>query len=133
MIVNRAEIAAILAAHKQVRTGTVQPGADTVTKLFTFGQRTLPVLVQAEAVFWEAQGAPLTPRMAALGLALHQAEPGQFRFDGCSCSGQYLALTQCHDKPGPPCARRRWLDQLRERVTMPPNIETPQIIKPVRA
>jgi hypothetical protein len=134
MIVTRQEAARVLADQKAGRTGTVEPDVASTTKIWEFGTRALPVMVQAEAALWEAivGGRPLSPCMAALAVALHQAWPGQFNFADCACRGEYLELTKCHEKPGPPCARRLWLEEMRERMIMPPAIETAQTITPGR-
>lgn len=135
MIVTRQEAAQVLSAQKEGRTGTIEPDEGATTKIWAFGDRALPVMVQAEAVLWEAiaAGRPLTPCMAALALALHRAWPGQFTFQDCACRGEYLELTRCHEKPGAPCARRRWIEEMRERAIMPAAITTAQTLRPERS
>lgn len=134
MIVKRHEVIAALAAQDPGRTGTIEASATDTTLIWAFGKRVLPVLIQAEAVFWEALTHPMTPCMANLALALHQAEPSQFQFGNCGCAGQHLDLTKCDQKRGgTPCDRRIWLQQLRDRAVMPPNIETTVTITPHRA
>lgn len=133
MIVRRKDIAAVLAKYREGRTGTIEPSEGDTTKIWAFGQRALPVMAQAEAALWEAMQAPLAPCMAALAVALHQAEPGLFRFGNCRCNDDYLELSRCHERPDTSvCDRRLWLEQMRDRMRMPASIDTPQTIKPVR-
>lgn len=63
------------------------------------------VLVQGLDLFFSTGGNIGTPAQARFALALYGADPGQFRFDGCTCG------------PDADCPHRRdWLDWCRQKA-----------------
>lgn len=118
MIIRRADFIAALQRLKLDKPSYGHIGDQDPLIIALYARRLLPVLVQAEALFWESGGDVSTPARAALALALHQADPAIFHFPDCSCSPMV-------DRPcKPDCAREAYLDGLRWRA------RTPLAIKP---
>lgn len=130
-IITRPEFIAAMARQKLDRMGLIEPSQDDATVIALFAQRILPLIVQAEALFWENGGIVNTPKQASLALALHQIEPQLFAFADCAC-GKYVHLTGCAEKVGQSCGRRAWLDALRARTALPSNLQTAPITAPAR-
>lgn len=131
MIVTRADFLLAMQRQKPDRMDLIEPSQHDANIIYVYAKRLLPLIVQAEALFWENGGKVETPKQAALALALHQIEPEMFAFSDCRC-GKELQDRACYSRPAEPCARRAWLDLCRERAAMPPNVATPTIPIPER-
>jgi hypothetical protein len=124
MIVTRQSFIDALNRQKPGRTGTIEPTDLDATRIWTVARRLLPLIVQAEALFWENGGKVETPKQASMAMALHSAEPEAFDFAGCPCKSP-AQIAVCMNKPHHACERRTWIDLVRTRATMPPNVDTP--------
>ncbi|MBV9549831.1 MAG: hypothetical protein JO256_09190 [Alphaproteobacteria bacterium] len=81
------------------------PSRDDVRMVAAFACALNAVLAQGAALFF-AEGAKIeTPQQARFALALYNADPGQFSFDGCNCD----AASECSH-------RQDWLDFVRRKA-----------------
>lgn len=131
MIVTRQSFKDAIGRQKEGRTGLIEPSQHDATRIWIWARRLFPLIVQAEALFWENGGKVETPKQASMALALHQAQPEGFVFAGCACHSP-AQLAVCMAKANHACDRRTWLALLRDRATMPPSVDTPAIPIPKR-
>jgi hypothetical protein len=117
MTVTRQDCSTALSRLRPDRMGILLGSEPDLSTCAQFARQMLPVLAQAEALFWEFGGATDTPAQAALALALHATDPALFDFPNCHCR-QYKIRPPCSSTDGQ-CARNRWVLAIQRQARAP--------------